>query len=169
MVVMTKSPVKIKICSLHEILMLIPQETAATASNTENETPANEGTSQHHLQQQDVIYDLESIAAKRIMAKEFVIYLPGSQNKLDIFIVARQHSDGLQLFCYKNQCPHTLINLNWQPDQFLSLDRSRIQCSMHGALFRINDGFCEWGPCQGMSLQNLLTTIENDDVFIWLK
>jgi nitrite reductase/ring-hydroxylating ferredoxin subunit len=30
-----------------------------------------------------------------------------------------------------------------------------IQCALHGALFRIEDGYCLYGPCQGASLHPL--------------
>jgi len=56
-------------------------------------------------------------------------------------------------YAYENHCPHTGVNLNWQTDQFLDITEQRIQCSTHGALFRINDGLCEWGPCVGQSLR----------------
>lgn len=54
---------------------------------------------------------------------------------------------------YLNQCPHTGISLNWKPDEFLDLDGALIQCSTHGARFRINDGYCIYGPCIGQSLK----------------
>ena len=34
---------------------------------------------------------------------------------------------------YLNHCPHLGIPLNWQPDEFLSIDGAHIQCSTHGA------------------------------------
>lgn len=61
-----------------------------------------------------------------------------------------------QFYAYENHCPHTGINLNWQADQFLDITEQRIQCSTHGALFRITDGLCEWGPCVGKSLRPLI-------------
>lgn len=58
-----------------------------------------------------------------------------------------------ELFVYENSCPHLGIQLEWMPDQFLDMDASMIQCSSHGALFRIQDGECLAGPCQGQSLK----------------
>jgi nitrite reductase/ring-hydroxylating ferredoxin subunit len=60
-----------------------------------------------------------------------------------------------QVFAYRNRCPHTGAPLEWQPDQFLDMDNSFIQCALHGALFRAQDGFCLRGPCAGQSLQPL--------------
>lgn len=54
---------------------------------------------------------------------------------------------------YVNSCPHVGTPLDWAPDRFLSPDRSLIQCSTHGARFRIEDGYCVSGPCAGDSLE----------------
>lgn len=66
----------------------------------------------------------------------------------DIFLVRR----GAEVRAYVNHCPHTGSPLDWQPDQFLNLDRTLIQCSTHLALFRIEDGQCVAGPCVGQAL-----------------
>ena len=66
----------------------------------------------------------------------------------DVFVVRR----GTQVFAYRNHCPHTGSPLDWQPDQFLNLDRTLIQCATHMALFRIDDGRCVSGPCKGEAL-----------------
>lgn len=61
---------------------------------------------------------------------------------------------------YRNRCPHTGAPLNWNPDDFLSVERDFIQCAIHGALFRSRDGFCVHGPCSGKSLQPIAVIIE---------
>lgn len=66
----------------------------------------------------------------------------------EIFLVRR----GIEVRAYLNHCPHTGSPLDWQPDQFLNLDRTLIQCSTHLALFRIGDGQCIAGPCVGQTL-----------------
>lgn len=81
--------------------------------------------------------------------KEYTLTVHG--RAVDVFVV---HYRG-EFFAYRNRCPHTGISLNWQPDQFLDISHQRIQCSTHGALFRIDDGYCEWGPCRGQSLMPL--------------
>ena len=75
----------------------------------------------------------------------------GTQQKLRLFVVRK----GGVLAAYRNSCPHTGAPLEWLPDQFLDLDNSFIQCAMHGALFRPEDGYCLRGPCVGESLENL--------------
>ncbi len=75
---------------------------------------------------------------------------------LELFIIAR---DG-EYLVYRNTCPHTGVNLEWRPDQFLDSSGNYIQCSTHGALFRIQDGFCVHGPCAGASLSPLQMRME---------
>lgn len=77
--------------------------------------------------------------------------------KIDFFIVRK----GEEIFGYINSCPHTGVNLDWQPDQFLDLTGQQIQCSTHGALFRIRDGYCTYGPCMGRSLTAVSLLREN--------
>jgi nitrite reductase/ring-hydroxylating ferredoxin subunit len=74
------------------------------------------------------------------------------ETEFEIFVV---RYDG-QFYAYENHCPHTGITLNWLPDQFLDMTEHRIQCATHGALFRINDGLCVWGPCAGKHLRPLV-------------
>lgn len=62
-----------------------------------------------------------------------------------------------KLYTYKNSCPHTGVNLEWLPDQFLDDTQQYLVCSTHGALFQIEDGHCVAGPCAGESLQDIPT------------
>lgn len=57
-----------------------------------------------------------------------------------------------QHYCYRNNCPHTGATLNWVPNQFLTVEGDLLQCAVHGALFRIEDGLCIQGPCIGERL-----------------
>jgi len=68
--------------------------------------------------------------------------------KVSIFIV--NSKDGA--YVYRNECPHTGVNLDWKKDDFLDLPEEYIQCATHGALFQIHDGYCIHGPCAGQNL-----------------
>ena len=68
------------------------------------------------------------------------------------------------VYAYRNRCPHTGAPLEWLPDEFLDLDKSFIECAMHGALFRVDDGVCLRGPCAGDSLLALDVRIEDGRV-----
>ena len=73
---------------------------------------------------------------------------------------------GSRVFAYVNSCPHTGAPLDFQPGRFLSLDKTLIQCSTHGALFRIEDGFCVKGPCAGKSLVPISVAVRNGAVYL---
>lgn len=87
------------------------------------------------------------------------------QKFIELFVVCHQE----KYYAYENHCPHTGINLNWQPDQFLDITEQQIQCSTHGALFRITDGLCEWGPCLGQRLRPLELEIQNENLILIYK
>lgn len=96
-------------------------------------------------------------------AKGFTIELEGINR--DIFLVRT----GTDVFGYFNRCPHTGVNLDWMPDELMDITGKLIQCSTHGALFRIHDGFCCYGPCAGDSLSPVDLVIENDEIFVDLQ
>lgn len=76
---------------------------------------------------------------------------------------------GESALAYINRCPHIGVQLNWLPDQFMSLDKLYLQCSMHGALFRIEDGLCIQGPCTGRSLEPLPTVIDRGQITVTIS
>ena len=78
-------------------------------------------------------------------------------------LVVRQ---GDRAYAYINRCPHVGVQLNWLPDEFMSLDHAYLQCSMHGAQFSVKDGFCLYGPCLGRSLEPLPLRIEQGRITI---
>ena len=83
-------------------------------------------------------------------------------SELQVFVVKKEG----ELYVYKNQCPHLGIPLEMMPDQFLDLEKQFIQCSTHGALFEINNGFCVAGPCSGTSLQAMEFELVGDEVHL---
>lgn len=68
---------------------------------------------------------------------------------------------------YENRCPHTGAPMDWVEGRFLDLSETLIQCSLHGAQFRIEDGFCIWGPCAGQGLRRLPSAVAQGSV--WLE
>lgn len=75
-----------------------------------------------------------------------------------LFVVKKEG----QVFAYENECPHAGINLEWQEDDFLDVDKEHIQCSVHGALFKIENGDCMGGPCNGEGLTPALVQLDED-------
>ena len=78
-----------------------------------------------------------------------------------IFVVK---SGGL-ISVFVNSCPHLGTPLEFLPNQFLTTDKSLIQCSTHGALFTISDGMCISGPCSGQSLKKLAHEIVEGELY----
>lgn len=76
------------------------------------------------------------------------------------------YQDGV-VYAYRNVCPHVGTPLNWLPDQFLDADEQYLQCATHGAMFRIGDGYCEYGPCAGESLQAEAVTVTDRTIY-WM-
>jgi nitrite reductase/ring-hydroxylating ferredoxin subunit len=61
---------------------------------------------------------------------------------------------------YVNRCAHLAYPLNYLPHQFLTHDKSMIQCYVHGAIFEKDTGYCVAGPCSGLSLIALPVRME---------
>ncbi|WP_323037235.1 Rieske (2Fe-2S) protein [Pararhodobacter sp.] len=89
--------------------------------------------------------------------------LPNNRGRAQGFLVRQ----GDRVFGYTNTCPHyDRAPLEWKTDAFLNGTGDRIQCASHGALFRIEDGFCEVGPCAGQALRPLAILIEGGQIFL---
>ena len=93
---------------------------------------------------------------------------PGSKGFEDIdgqkpFFVVRR---GPEVFGYRNTCPHYGAPLDWKPDAFLSYDKDMILCSMHSALFNIDDGICVDGPCPGQGLEPVTLELKDGRIFL---
>lgn len=78
------------------------------------------------------------------------------------FVVRKQGS----VHAYRNRCPHTGAPLEWLPDEFLDLDKSLIECAMHGALFRPDTGQCLRGPCAGQYLERLASEVRDGRLLV---
>lgn len=90
--------------------------------------------------------------------------LPNHRGR-DRVLLVRQ---GERVYAYVNNCPHyDRAPLGWKRDAFLNGDGTRIMCAAYGALFRIEDGVCEIGPCLGQALTRLRVEIRQDGV-VWL-
>jgi len=56
------------------------------------------------------------------------------------------------VWAYRNCCPHFSIPLNYEPGLFHVFDGEILMCAHHTAMFRVEDGYCYDGPCQGAKL-----------------
>ena len=86
----------------------------------------------------------------------------GTQHPFPIIVVRW----GKQIFGYVNRCPHGGVNLDWERNQFLDPNGTRLMCGKHGALFDLGTGLCVDGPCKGRSLEPVKLTILDDDICV---
>jgi nitrite reductase/ring-hydroxylating ferredoxin subunit len=73
---------------------------------------------------------------------------------------------GGQVFGYLNLCPHYSLPLNHRPDEFMTRDGTRIMCRQHLALFRIEDGACLDGACEGRALDPVPLAVRGEMVVV---
>ena len=73
---------------------------------------------------------------------------------------------GGALHAYENACPHLGTPLDFLPDRFLDRAGGHLLCATHGAVFRIDDGFCLSGPCAGKSLRRLSVSVEAEQIVL---
>jgi nitrite reductase/ring-hydroxylating ferredoxin subunit len=72
---------------------------------------------------------------------------------------------GAAAFGYLDVCPHAGLPLAWELDQYLTADKTLINCRWHGALFRIEDGKCVGGPCMGGRLTAWPVEVKDGELF----
>jgi nitrite reductase/ring-hydroxylating ferredoxin subunit len=65
---------------------------------------------------------------------------------------------------YVDSCPHAGWPLAPLPNRYLTRDAAALFCGGHGALFRVEDGFCTSGPCAGDSLETWPVEVGADGV-----
>lgn len=87
---------------------------------------------------------------------------PEGSGRDTMFIVRK----GARLFAWRNACPHQRgARMGWKKDAFLNGDKSRIMCFAHGALFDIQTGLCDIGPCIGKHLSPVHISQKSGRVF----
>ena len=84
------------------------------------------------------------------------------QRPLELMAIRRES----RVFVYVNACPHWGSPLDLYPGRFLNREKTLIQCSTHGAQFRIEDGYCLGGPCLGTSLEAVPCAVRDAEVVI---
>ncbi|WP_448661490.1 Rieske (2Fe-2S) protein [Sphingomonas sp. CJ20] len=88
-------------------------------------------------------------------ARNFVLGLKAG--RFHGFVVRR----GDAVFGYVDRCAHMPVPLAQTLDRYLTDDGSLIQCSWHGALYRVEDGVCVGGPCVGARLKPWPVTVRD--------
>ena len=95
-------------------------------------------------------------------------------------VVFRYRQDGLSregfllklkdtIVCYENLCRHLPVKLDSGSRHFLTKSGHHILCQSHGALYQLETGFCERGPCAGSSLKALPFSVQEGIVYLQVK
>lgn len=87
---------------------------------------------------------------------------PFGQGQDAVLVVRR----GGRYFAWRDACPHHHTPMAWRRHGYLNAAGDRIVCHAHGAQFLIESGVCTLGPCLGQSLQPVLLTEDNGDLWI---
>lgn len=82
----------------------------------------------------------------------------------DRFMGFLVRKDG-QVYGYEDQCPHAGWRLSpFDEEGYLTRGGDHIMCWGHMAVFRLQDGVCEAGPCVGQALTSWPVELEGDEV-----
>jgi nitrite reductase/ring-hydroxylating ferredoxin subunit len=71
-----------------------------------------------------------------------------------------------QLRAYLNRCVHVPTQMDWQPGEFLDIEKRYILCSLHGAAYEPHGGRCIGGPC-GRGRLTPVAVAERDGQVYW--
>lgn len=70
------------------------------------------------------------------------------------------------IVAYRNLCRHLPVPLDGGTGELLSEDGAYLICGTHGATYRLHDGYCVDGPCEGMTLQPLYVREDRGDLYV---
>jgi nitrite reductase/ring-hydroxylating ferredoxin subunit len=62
---------------------------------------------------------------------------------------------GGRVYAYVNACRHIPVELDCNEGELFDLSGHYLICSMHGARYEADTGFCVYGPCAGSRLRRL--------------
>jgi nitrite reductase/ring-hydroxylating ferredoxin subunit len=83
----------------------------------------------------------------------------------DSFILT---ASGADVHAFRNACPHQGTPLENPLGQVLDADGAHLVCSTHGGRFRLTDGYCVTGICQGLSLRAGATRVDGGQIYLAL-
>jgi nitrite reductase/ring-hydroxylating ferredoxin subunit len=70
------------------------------------------------------------------------------------------------IVAYRNLCRHLPVPLDGGTGELLSEDGMHLLCGTHGAIYRLHDGYCVDGPCEGMALEPLTVRADGGDLYV---
>ncbi|TFH29020.1 MAG: Rieske (2Fe-2S) protein [Myxococcales bacterium] len=70
------------------------------------------------------------------------------------------------IVAYRNLCRHLPVPLDGGTGELLSDDGAHLICGTHGATYRLYDGYCVEGPCEGLALHRLYVREDGGDLYV---
>lgn len=68
---------------------------------------------------------------------------------------------------YKNECRHLPMPLDDRdPGEIWDPTGRYLVCNSHGARYRVDDGLCVSGPCEGSHLKPLPILVQDGEIFL---
>lgn len=102
-----------------------------------------------------------------VRTSEIASLVSSIEHRVDATLPAFVIRHGGQVHAYLNRCAHVSMELDWQPGQFFTQDKSAIICASHDAQYLPETGECISGPCPiGATLTKL--DIQEKDGLIFL-
>lgn len=80
-------------------------------------------------------------------------------------LVARRNG---VIYAYANVCRHIPLTLDLGDGEVSTADGKHFLCHHHGARYRVEDGTCEFGPCDGDSLVPLGVEVIDGELYLVL-
>jgi nitrite reductase/ring-hydroxylating ferredoxin subunit len=82
-------------------------------------------------------------------------------------VVVRDHQ-GIPR-AYLNLCQHLPVPLDAGSGQFFDPSHDHFECATHGAEYRLDDGYCFAGPCEGAYLESLALVEDQGVIYVLEK
>lgn len=82
------------------------------------------------------------------------------------FLALVLRDEGGAVVAYRNLCRHLPVPLDGGTGRVLDERGRHLVCGTHGATYRLRDGLCVDGPCEGLALLRLPTRTEGGWVYV---
>ena len=112
-----------------------------------------------------VICSIDEIGCKQ--ARAFDLAERDAQGEAKPFRILVARTAKGALFAYRNACPHQNVWLNIGAGKFFDDSGLLLQCGRHGAKFRIDDGQCVSGACEGATLESIAVKLLDGEVCLF--
>ncbi len=94
-------------------------------------------------------------------ASALIVYAGSGEARVAL-ILTRLHGVAS---CFRNRCAHANYPLQRADGRLLVQEARYLVCAAHGASYRLDDGACAGGPCNGAGLERVAIVVREGVVF----